>query len=136
MQVIWKKVLIPGNQTILNKNICNAQIASIYYESSEIWNFAFILLDMSIVTMQEFVFLWYVFDLQMTFGNVWGEVMVLREWEFWIFCNHVLCIPERWYHMNVYSHYEYNQPLKLSLLVKWRSDKVHKLFNRHTCGRQ
>ena len=45
---------------------------------------------MSIVAMQEFVFLRYVLDLQMTFGIVGGEAIVLREREFPIFRNHVL----------------------------------------------
>ena len=48
------------------------------------------LMDMSIVAMQEFVFLRYVLDLQMTFGIVGGEPVVLREREFPIFRNHEL----------------------------------------------
>ena len=45
---------------------------------------------MSIVAMQENVFLRFVRDLQMTFEIVGGEAIVLREREFPIFRNHVL----------------------------------------------
>ena len=96
----------------------------------EIWNIAHILLDMYRGAMQEFVFLRYVLDLQMTFGIVGGEAIVLREREFPIFRNHVLWFPERWHHRNVYSHYAYNQSHKSTLLVNWRSDKGHNFYNR------
>ena len=56
----------------------------------EILNSTHILWNIFIVPMQEFIFLWYLFDLQMTLGNTLGEweVLMLREFELSIFCNH------------------------------------------------